>query len=277
MHACYRHPGRETGRSCAICKRPVCLDCLSELGLGAVCPACKKLWDKPKTGLSRAVWKLRSLPSGPVLTLGLIVTNIAVFGAQLMQAGVSIWEPNPYFVDGAVSVSTIAAEPWRIGASAFVHLNFVHLLSNMLMLWYVGLAVEAVVPRVQYILVYGVALVGGSLGAILLQPDAATAGASGAIFGLTAAGAVVLRTRGGQVAQAYQGLLLGLLLVNLFYTFSKPDISVGGHLGGAAIGLLAGLIFSEAGPARRLSYIWSTLLVLGVGAAVLIVTIAVAP
>jgi membrane associated rhomboid family serine protease len=62
----------------------------------------------------------------------------------------------------------------------------------------------------------------------VLTPDAGTAGASGAIFGVFGALFVLERQRhiatGGQVA--------GLIVLNLVFTFAVSGISVGGHIGG---------------------------------------------
>src|SRR5207247_785952 len=82
-------------------------------------------------------------------------------------------------------------------------------------------------------LIYLVSLLAGSFGALLLEPSAPTVGASGAIFGLMGAAAVTLRRRGISLMESGLGLWIGL---NLLITFSVPNISIGGHLGGLAGG-----------------------------------------
>jgi membrane associated rhomboid family serine protease len=185
----------------------------------------------------------------------LIGVNIAVFTYSLASAGSSLFGQNPRFVDGAVSAEAVAnGEPWRLVTAGFVHLNLVHLLSNLVVLWLIGQWIEGVVSRVQFALIYIVSLLGGSLGALLLAPGHATAGASGAIFGLLAGGSVVLTTRAGAASAGLVEVTAALLLGNLLFTFTKPGVSVGGHLGGACVGFLAGVLLSEAGPASRLGY-----------------------
>jgi len=72
-------------------------------------------------------------------------------------------------------------------------------------------------------------LAAGSLGVMLMDPMALTVGASGAVFGLMAATVVHQLHRG---VNPWHTGLGGLVVVNLFFTFGRPGISIGGHLGG---------------------------------------------
>jgi len=96
---------------------------------------------------------------------------------------------------------------------------------------------EPAFGRIRFGLLYLAALLGGSVGALILEPNALTAGASGAVFGLMAAAVVALRRRGVGLLQSNIGVLL---LINLVLTFTVGGISIGGHLGGMAAGAVAG-------------------------------------
>jgi membrane associated rhomboid family serine protease len=130
-------------------------------------------------------------------------------------------------------------EWWRIVTSGFLHFGILHLAFNMLLLWWLGQMLEPSLGRVRYVLAYAVSLLAGSLGALLLDPDALTGGASGAVFGLMAAAVLLLRRRGVDPMQSGLG---GLLVINLLLTFLRPGISIGGHLGGLVGGALAALL-----------------------------------
>ena len=80
---------------------------------------------------------------------------------------------------------------------------------------------------------------GGSFGALMLQPNGLTGGASGAVFGLMAAAAIGMHRRGVNVFQTGIGTIL---VLNLVITFTLPGISVGGHLGGAIAGAICGFV-----------------------------------
>jgi membrane associated rhomboid family serine protease len=68
-------------------------------------------------------------------------------------------------------------------------------------------------------------------------------GASGALFGILGA-AIVLERQGTHV---FGGAALGIVVLNLVFTFAVPGISIGGHLGGLAGGALGMLALSRFG------------------------------
>ena len=99
----------------------------------------------------------------------------------------------------------------------------------MLALWILGSLLEPALGHVRFGLIYFVSLLCGSFGALLLSPDSLTVGASGAVFGLMGAAAVVARNRGLNLMESGLGIWIGL---NLLITFTIPNISIGGHIGG---------------------------------------------
>lgn len=132
-------------------------------------------------------------------------------------------------------------EWYRLVTSGFVHFGIIHLAFNMFALYQLGQMVERAIPRVQFALLYFASLLGGSLGALLVEGTnpSLTAGASGAVFGLLGAAAVGLHRRGINIFSTGIGTAL---LLNLFITFSISGISIGGHLGGLAAGGICGFV-----------------------------------
>ena len=133
-------------------------------------------------------------------------------------------------------------EWYRLITSGFLHYGLLHVGFNMFILYQLGMILEPAFGRVRFALLYLAALLGGSVGALLVSPNALTAGASGAVFGCMAAVVVALRRRGVGVLQSNIG---GLLAINLVLTFAVRGISIGGHLGGLAAGAAAGLILDQ--------------------------------
>ena len=245
MAVCYRHPSRETGVSCSSCGRPICPDCMTPTPVGMRCPECSRDRTKVRT--------LRTLPSTPVITRGLIAINVIVFLAQIGSGA-----PMGTGLAGTVDAHGVLYGPamshgqheyWRLVTSGFMHAGIVHIAVNMLSLYFVGSALEPAIGRVYFVLIYLASLLAGSFGALLFSPDIRIVGASGAIFGIFGALIVVARARGISIWQSGLG---GMLLLNLVLSISIPGIAVGGHVGGFAGGLISGWLVTEVGERRRM-------------------------
>ena len=126
-------------------------------------------------------------------------------------------------------VGVSAGDWWRLVTGGFLHGGLLHLVFNMFLLWMLGQQLEHLHRPVRYVGLYLGSLAAGSLGVMLMDPMALTVGASGAVFGLMAATVVHQLHRG---VNPWHTGLGGLVVVNLFFTFGRPGISIGGHLGG---------------------------------------------
>ena len=139
-------------------------------------------------------------------------------------------------------------EWWRLVTGGFLHFGPIHLLFNMMALWVIGRDIEPALGHARFLAVYLVSLLGGSAAVLLLSPPTANvAGASGAVFGLMGALAVLLRRLRVPLGQV--GMLIA---INLVITFLIPGISVAGHLGGLVVGAAATAALVYA-PGRRAS------------------------
>lgn len=244
VQTCYRHPDRETGVACANCERPICPDCMTATPVGMRCPECARDRTQVRTAASVGAG------GEPSLTYILIGVNVAIaLGAFLSGAsatGGGGIGGSSLLAEGSVSRFSIdQGEYWRLLTSGFLHTGLIHLLFNMFALYILGGLLEPAIGRLRFGVVYFVSLLAGSFGALLLEPVAATAGASGAIFGLMGAALVVMRERALESGIA---LWLGL---NLVITFTIPGISIGGHLGGLIGGALAMALLAEVAPRLR--------------------------
>ena len=83
----------------------------------------------------------------------------------------------------------------------------------------------------------------GSFGALVINPNVPTVGASGAVFGLMGAAAVELRSRGINPFKTDIGLLI---IFNIVLSFVISHVSVGGHIGGLIGGVLVGVAYDVA-------------------------------
>jgi membrane associated rhomboid family serine protease len=138
-------------------------------------------------------------------------------------------------------VGVAEGEWWRLVTGGFLHAGILHLGMNMWVLWMLGNMLEPVLGRGRFAAVYVATLLAGSMGVMLVDPQSATVGASGAIFGLMGLAVTLQRSRG---VDPWQSGLGGLILVNLLITFGVPSISVGGHVGGLVGGLVVGQVLA---------------------------------
>jgi membrane associated rhomboid family serine protease len=209
----------------------------------------------------------RTFAYGPFVTFTLIGINVGVFllelllGGEINGTGNWIYE-HGVLVDRAIDssgqvVGVAEGEWWRLLTATFLHYGFFHLGMNMLVLWFIGPALEDYLGHGRYALLYVVSGLAGSAGAMLWSPSAATVGASGAIWGLMGA-ALVLEARRIYV---FGGQALGLVVLNLVFTFVIPGVSIGGHIGGLIGGAVAILVFTSL----RRSPALATLAMAGVG------------
>jgi membrane associated rhomboid family serine protease len=240
---CYRHPDRETLVSCSECGRPICQECMFFAPVGIRCPdhsGQPQGTQRVTQGIRRATFE----GTGAIVTKILVAINVAVYLLELGAGGQVNGTGNRIYTEGVLFGPFVAdGDWWRLFTSAFLHYGPFHLGMNMLALWWFGGAVEQVLGRGRYLLLYVVSGLAGSAGALFFSPESATVGASGAIFGILGAALVLERQR----TYVLGGGAFGIIALNLIITFALPGISIGGHLGGLAGGALGTLALSRFG------------------------------
>lgn len=116
--------------------------------------------------------------------------------------------------------------------AAFLHGSWLHLIFNMYTLYIFGQVLEPMLGRARFLILYLIAAFGGSVAVLLFSEPASTVlGASGAIYGLMGAYFVLLRAIGER-----SGQLVGLIAINLVFSFLNPGISWQAHIGGLIVG-----------------------------------------
>jgi len=223
---------------CVRCDRPICGDCMVPASVGFQCPECVR---EGSRGARQATTSYggRLRRPGPV-TYALIGLNLVVFAITVIGAGSSHLGQaflggyqTSIFDDFALIPPAVAhGEAYRLVTAAFLHYGILHIAFNMWALYVVGPVVEAALGRWRYVAVYFLSGIGGSILTVAFaSPASQSAGASGAIFGLFGA-LYVLQRRVGQSSVA----ILSTIVLNLIITFSIPNISWEGHVGGLITG-----------------------------------------
>jgi membrane associated rhomboid family serine protease len=266
---CYRHPGRETYIRCTRCDRPICPDCMNEASVGHQCPECVadgKRTQRPArtafggSGVGRAAYATKTLIGLNVLVM--IASAIAGgpkaiagggggFGGLLGSAtSVTVWgEVLGYatYAPGGAEHGVAAGEWYRLVTAMFLHYGALHLLLNMWVLWQLGRYLEFRLGPLRFAGLYLLAGFGGNVAAyVFTPPNQPAAGASTAVFGLIIAIIVVNRRLKLDISS-----LIPMLVVNLLFTFSVPNISIAGHLGGLVVGAIVSVVLAYAPQERR--------------------------
>ncbi len=187
----------------------------------------------------------------PYVTYLLITANLFMFGWEIASGG----SDNPetlYGLGALVPEVVFAGEWWRVVTANFLHLNFLHLLANMLGLYILGRFVETALGVGRFLLIYGFSGVGAMLTVAIVAMVAETpifvVGASGAVMGLLGAmGAIFLhgwQREKAQVAGRQLLWLLALIGLQIISDLLIPESSLVGHLSGLSFGFVAGYLLS---------------------------------
>jgi membrane associated rhomboid family serine protease len=257
---CYRHPDRETGLSCSECGRPICADCATFAPVGIRCPDHAGVRKGPTTRLKprpvrRAPGVALASGTAPVTT-ALIAINALVYLVTVAQGHGGLnnpggTPPRGLYLDWLLYGPLVAHGGWyRLVTSMFLHGFVLHIVFNMVALWFIGRPLEQYLGPVRYIGLYMVSGLAGSAGALLQAPLAPTVGASGAIFGILGAMMILEWQITGRLA----GQAMTWIVINLVISFSFSGISWGGHLGGLIGGILVMLAYAHWGAQGRAQY-----------------------
>lgn len=269
---CYRHPDRRAAVACQRCGRPICTSCMSEASVGFHCPEDARRGGQKVYTASQ----LRRMADRPTVTMAIIGINVAVYVVGLvMGARPGGGTRGDLLIEGGLFGPLVAAGEWyRIVTSGFLHASLLHIGFNMYLLYLLGRMLEPHLGPLRFAVLYGFSLLCGSLGALLIEPNALTVGASGAVFGLMGAVVVVQRSQG---LSPFQSGIGGLILLNLVLSFVVPGISIGGHVGGLVGGLVAAWLLVELPrQSRALPGYLATAAVAALGLAVFGASVAVA-
>jgi membrane associated rhomboid family serine protease len=258
---CYRHPDRETGLSCSECGRPICADCANFGPVGIRCPdhasvrrASPATRLKPRP-VRRAPGLALASGTAPVTT-ALIAINALVYLVTVAQGHGGLnnpggTPPRGLYLDWLLYGPLVAHGGWyRLVTSMFLHGFVLHIVFNMVALWFIGRPLEQYLGPVRYIGLYMVSGLAGSAGALLQAPLAPTVGASGAIFGILGAMMILEWQITGRLA----GQAMTWIVINLVISFSFSGISWGGHVGGLIGGILVMLAYAHWGDRGRAQY-----------------------
>lgn len=226
-----------------------------------------------------------------IFTVVLLITNLLVFMLMWQSSGMTsdvLWQgfPEPVLVAYGAKLNYLINAPhyqwWRFVTPMFVHINLPHVLVNMYSLWIVGPYVEKLYGSAKFVVFWVVTGIMGVVGSYLsVQPrlatggmgrflfkntDVASAGASGALFGLVGVlfvfGIKFRHELPEGFRRAFGTGMLPIILINLFIGYvGRGFIDNAAHLGGLLSGaaLATVVVYRRPGERRGIAAAWRIL------------------
>ncbi|MGW3960403.1 rhomboid family intramembrane serine protease [Amycolatopsis sp. NPDC005003] len=205
------------------------------------------------------------LSQSVLVTQVILAVNVLVFLFTALQAqSLNDNDFSAAFQRGSLYVDATLGhgEWWRVLTSGFLHYGPIHIAVNMFSLWMMGRALEQICGRGRYLALYFTSMLGASAAVLLFDdPQSRTAGASGALFGLMGAYAVIVV----KLRLNPTGLIITLAL-NAFITFGISGISIYAHVGGLVTGALVtvALLYAPQVNQARWQAVGLTIIVLAI-------------
>lgn len=197
------------------------------------------------------------------ITLLLITITILAFFVPLF----TVEDLNGFYTEYGFSNEGLHERPWILVTSIFLHGSLEHLISNILVWLFFGIAVEGELGRNKMLLIFFLgAFLGDGLSVFFYTSDTIFVGASAGIFALVGAGMLIRPLDMSfyplvvPIPLALLGMAYVLFNVYAFLTGSAGNISYIGHLSGLTVGFAFGI--HKVGARRGLKIMFVTFLLL---------------
>jgi rhomboid protease GluP len=198
---------------------------------------------KPDKGLLKAFLSLFIPVEGYFITPLLINLNVGIL-LLMRVTGVNILFPDPQsmIMWGASSRTlTLGGEAWRLLTCCFLHFGIMHLLMNMLALYFIGFLLEPYLGKIQFLSAYLLTGICAAIVSLWWHNYGIAAGASGAIFGMYGVFLALLTTAYIDKKVRYEFLSSISLFVLYNLVAAKSDgVDNAAHLGGLVAGMITG-------------------------------------
>ena len=186
----------------------------------------------------------------PPVIKNLLIINGVVFFFQLLMQGLTFQGvPGAYFLDHWFALNPLGYnfQVWQLITYQFMHGGFMHILFNMFALWMFGIEIENMWGSKKFLIFYLMCGVAAGITQLIFpplfnEPLAPTIGASGAIFGVLIAFAMVFPNRYiflyFFIPIKAKYLIIGYILLELYAVPQGGSIAHLAHLGGALAGFI---------------------------------------
>ncbi|WP_079504353.1 rhomboid family intramembrane serine protease [Mesobacillus jeotgali] len=173
----------------------------------------------------------------PIITL-IIVIHILLYLLTALPffAGKYLFE-----LFAGVNLYVVNGEYWRLVTPIFMHAGFAHMLFNSFSLVLFGPALEQLLGRTKFILVYLITGIAANIATLILEPLTYThVGSSGAIFGLFGFYISIIMFRKAMMSRENSQTIMTIAIIGVVMTFVQSNINITAHIFGMLAGFLIG-------------------------------------
>lgn len=185
--------------------------------------------------------------SQSIVTMGILIVLLIVFLVEVFLGGSE--NTNVLMKMGAMSnyAVVVGHQWWRLFTAQFLHIGVMHLVSNAVIIYYMGQYMEPIMGHTRFLVTYLLAGMGGNLMSLAFSSDRGlSAGASTALFSLFGAmTAIGLRNIHNPMISYLGRQAFVLALINLALDIFVPGIDIWGHIGGLIVGFLLAIIMGD--------------------------------
>lgn len=188
--------------------------------------------------------------TSPISTI-VIFLNLIMLIVTLVMGGFNVITLDSL---GGLTVAGVDnGEYYRLVASAFLHGDFLHFLSNMVIgLIVLGSGLERIIGSKKFSLIYfSTILISGAsvyLVGSITDSNSITIGASGAIFGVLGSLLFLSINRRDLILERDLQSIYMLVVIQVVFTFLSSGVSVTGHISGIIYGFLISFLIIGKNP-----------------------------
>ena len=202
---------------------------------------------KPSPPPRRSYRGLRNFSFGLNPVWAIIIANLILYvvvlvsGSGLYPVGEKVIPTDRFTYYLGLIPYYFTSRPWTILTSMFVHSGFGHIFGNMITLYFFGSFLNRLVGNGRFLLIYFIGgIAGNALYLLLGQSLSIVVGASGAVYAIAGALVVMMPKLPVRLYFIIPVPLWVVVLVFFVLWSFIPGVAWQAHLGGLAVGLIAG-------------------------------------
>ena len=198
--------------------------------------------EKLMTNEEREAYREKSSKKPAPVAVTLVIVNTLVFLTSMIIGNIAANGENPFIASGRMDFDLVTnGEFYRFISAMFLHSGAQHLISNMVLLYFMGEMVENKTGSVRFAIIY---LVSGIMGNVvsfgyewITGTRYTSVGASGAVYGIMGAllYLVIKKTEGLNIPIKRMILLVAYCI---YSSFASSHIDYAAHIGGLIFGFI---------------------------------------